>query len=258
MYNDSPTITYSPMAGERFARSLMTPIPPSVILNLIQAGNPVGELLRTSVQSINDVDNRRVGRLYVRPANPEFYALLPNLERLQVSGDIGMRVQQVGQEAKLFIIFRTRMAAAEDKALSNVANILGLAPSAHEFPVVYGNVESNDKEIALQTRSINEILTDMASYITVPEAHVTKRWVRPTPEGDMGPDGLMTPLIRITSSTERPDNAFVAVPYNGYWFSIDNRDLPSKQTFTSIMFLFTFVESGSKEAAPVLTIPTTR
>ena len=196
---------------------------------------------------------------YRRPANPEFDALLPNFSngfRYRVIS-VCVSSRSVRGEA-LHNLFRTRTAAAEDKALSNVANILGLAPSAHEFPVVYGNVESNDKEIALQTRSINEILTDMASYITVPEAHVTKRWVRPTPEGDMGPDGLMTPLIRITSSTERPDNAFVAVPYNGYWFSIDNRDFPSKQTFTSIMFLFTFVESGSKEAAPVLTIPTTR
>jgi len=256
--NDSPTVTYSPMTGERFARSLMMPIPPSVILNLIQAGSPVEEVFRTSVQSINGVDNRRVGRLYVRRANPEFYAILPNLERLQLSGDIGMRAQQVGQEAKLYMIFRPRIAAAEENALRNAAKMLGLDPSAREFQVVYGTVASNDKEIALLTRSIYEILTDIASYITVPEAHVTDRRVRPTPEGDMGPNGPIPPLIRITSSAGRPADAFVAVPYNGYWFSIDNQDLPSKQMFSSIMFLFTFVETGSKEAAPILTIPTTR
>ena len=100
-YNDSPTVTYSPMTGERFARSLMMPIPPSVILNLIQAGSPIEEVFRTSVQSINGVDNRRVGRLYVRRANPEFYALLPTLQRLQLSGDIGMRVQQ-GDKGELW------------------------------------------------------------------------------------------------------------------------------------------------------------
>jgi len=256
--NDSPTVTYSPMAGERFARSLMMPIPPSVILNLIQAGSPVEEVFRTSVQSINGVDNRRIGRLYVRRANPEFYAILPNLERLQLSGDIGMRVQQVGQEAKLLMIFRPRIAAAEENALRNTAKILGLDLNAREFQVVYGNVASSDKEIALLTRSIYEILTDIASYINVPEVHVTERRVRPTTEGDMGPDGPVPPLIRITSAIERPADAFVVVPYNGYWFFIDNRDLPSKQMFSSIMFLFTFVETGSKEAAPILTIPTTR
>jgi hypothetical protein len=257
--NDSPTVTYTPMSGERFARSLMTPIPPSVILNLIQAGTPVEEVFRTSVQSVNGVDNRRVGRLFVRRANPEFYALLPNLERLQLSGDIGMRVQPGDKgEAKLSMIFRPKTAAAEENALRNAAKILGLDPAAREYQVKYGTVAGNDREIALLTRSINEILTDMASYITVPEVHVTERRVRPTPEDDVGPRGPIPPLIRIASAAECPADVFVAVPYLGYCFFIDNRDLPSKQSFSSIMFLFTFVETGSKEAAPILTIPTTR
>ena len=257
--NDSPTVTYTPMAGERFARSMMMPIPPSVILNLMQAGSPVDEVFRISVQSVNGIDNRRVGRLFVRRANPEFYALLPNLERLQLSGDIGMRVLHGDKgEAKLSMIFRPKMAAAEESALRNVAKILGLDPAARDFHVIHGTVASNDRQIALLTRSIYEILTDMASYITVPEAHVTERRVRPTTEGDVGPRGPIPPLIRIASSAECPAGAFVAVPYLGYCFSIDNRDLPSKQMFSSIMFLFTFVETGSKEAAPILTIPTTR
>jgi hypothetical protein len=197
--------------------------------------------------------------LFVRRANPEFYALLPNLERLQSSGDIGMRVQPGDKgESKLSMIFRPKTAAAEENALRNAAKILGLDPAAREFQVIYGNVAGNDREIALLTRSILEILTDMASYITVPEVHVTERRVRPTPEDDVGPRGPIPPLIRIASSAECPADAFVAVPYLGYCFSIDNRDLSSKQSFSSIMFLFTFVETGSKEAAPILTIPTTR
>jgi hypothetical protein len=59
-YNDSPTITYTPMAGERFARSLMSSIPPASILNVLQAGFPVDVVLRLAVQSVNGIDNRRV------------------------------------------------------------------------------------------------------------------------------------------------------------------------------------------------------
>jgi hypothetical protein len=48
------------------------------------------------------------------------------------------------------------------------------------------------------------------------------------------------------------------MPYHGYWFSIDDKDPYSKNLFSFILMLFTFVETGSKDAAPVLTIPTIR
>jgi hypothetical protein len=67
-YNDSPTITYAPLAGERFARSMMMPIPPSAVLNVIQAGFPADAVFRLTVQSVNGVDNRRVEFQHVRPA----------------------------------------------------------------------------------------------------------------------------------------------------------------------------------------------
>ena len=96
IYNDSPTITYTPMAGERFARSMMANIPPSSVMNVLQAGFPVDVVLRLAVQSINGIDNRRVAggisREHVRPANPEFYLLLEQLGRIQNSGDLGVRV----------------------------------------------------------------------------------------------------------------------------------------------------------------------
>ena len=95
----------------------------------------------------------------------------------------------------------------------------------------------------------------MSSFITVPQAHVTERRVSPTAEPEVGPSGPIRPLIRITSSPERPADAFVAVPYRDHWFWIDDRDMPSKRLFSFLFFIFTLVESGTKESPPVLTIP---
>ncbi len=50
-------------------------------------------------------------------------------------------------------------------------------------------------------------------------------------------------------------STFVAVPYHKYWFWIDNKDLLSKQIFSFLMFIFTLVETGGKEVAPVVTVP---
>jgi hypothetical protein len=257
-YNDSPTITYAPLAGERFARSLMMPLPPSAIMNVVQAGFPVDLVFRLTVQAVNGVDNRRIQEGYVQPADPEFHALLKDLRRIQTSGDIGVRVRQVDREVQLELVVRPRLAAAVENARNNVAKILGLDPAARELRLVYGTVPANDKEIAILSRSIFEVLRDLSWSITVPEAHATERRVGPTPEADLGPEGPIPPLIRIASSAERPGEAFVAVPYRDYWFSIDDRDMRSKNLFSFIMFLFTFVETGGKEAAPILTIPTTR
>ena len=45
------------------------------------------------------------------------------------------------------------------------------------------------------------------------------------------------------------------MPYRGYWLWIDDWDLPSKGMFSFLMFVFTLVETGGKEGAPVVTIP---
>jgi hypothetical protein len=255
---DTPTITYAPLAGERFARSMMMPLPVSALLTVLQAGYPVDFVFRLAVQSVNGVDNRRVQLRHVRPANPEFYALIRELNRIQASGEVGVRVTTVDREEKLELIFRPRVDAAVAEAVHNFKNILGLDLAAREFRVTYGVVPANDKEIAFLTRSILEILTDLSSRIEVPEAHVTEHRVGPTPVADLGPDGPIPTLIRITSSANRPDNAFVATPYRGYWFSIDDQDIGSKRLFTFLMFLFTFVETPGGGAAPILTIPASR
>ena len=56
----------------------------------------------------------------------------------------------------------------------------------------------------------------------------------------------------------KPWDAFVSIPYRGHWFLIDDRDPASKNMFSFILLLFTFVETGSKDITPVLSIPTIR
>jgi hypothetical protein len=253
---DRPTITYAPLAGERFARSLMTPIPPAALLSLIQAGNPVDLVLRLAVHVVNGIQNRFGGDVRARPADPEFYVLLERLRRVQLSGAIGLRVRRIDRDEAVLMAFRGEMDPIVEADVLAVRQMLGLDPAGREFQVVYGSVAANDTQIAILSRSILEILVDLSSFIGVPEAHVVDRRVTPTAEPEVGPSGPMRPLIGIGSSPERPADAFLAVPYRGYWFWIDDRDMGSKRLFTFLMFMFTLVETGGKEGAPVLTIPT--
>jgi hypothetical protein len=255
-YTDRPTITYTPLAGERFARSLMTPVPPAALLSLIQAGNPADVVLRLAVHVVNGLDNRFGGDLRARPADPEFYVLLERLRRIQLSGAIGLRVRRIDREEAVLMTLRHKVDPGIEADILAVRQLLGLDPAGREFQVVYGSVAANDTQIAILSRSILEILVDLSSFIAVPEAHVADRRVTPTAEPEVGPSGPISPLIRVGSAPERPADAFLAVPYRGHWFWIDDRDMGSKRLFTFLMFIFTLVETGGKESAPVLTIPT--
>ena len=85
---------------------------------------------------------------------------------------------------------------------------------------------SSEEEIALLTRSIIEILSDISSTIEVPAEDVAEGRVPPTmePEGE----GIKGKMIRILCSKEKPVDAFAVAPYRDRWFWIDDRDYQSK------------------------------
>ncbi len=254
-YRDQPTITYNPITGEKFTRNLMTPIPPASVLTLVQAGYPIDLVFRALVQAVNGIDNRRSGVAKTHGADPEFYSLLERLKRIQEAGEIALRIQQVEGKAATLIVFVGKPDKAIQADREEVRKTLSLDPHAREFRVVYGSVAANDKEIAILTRSFLEIMIDQASYVEVPEAHVAEKRVTPTLTDEAVRGPVAGPLIRISSSKEKPTDAFVSVPYRGHWFWIDDRDFRSKGIFSFLMFVFSLTETGGKEGAPILTVP---
>jgi len=254
-YIDRPTITYSPVSGEKFTRNLMTPIPPTAVLQLIQAGYPVDLVLRITAHSINGIRNRFGGAARPRSADSEFHPLLERLRRIQDAGGIGLRVEKKTEKEGTLLTLRGKVSEQTQEDTMWVRKTLGLNPDGENFKIVYGSVAKDDREIAILSRSVLEILVDLSSLIEVPQEHVDERSVNPT-MAEQAPAGTSpAPLLRIHSSRSRPEHAFVAVPYQDYWFYLDNRDYPSKRIFSFIMFIFALTETGGKEGAPIVTIP---
>ena len=255
-YVDRPTITYTPIMGDKFARSLMSPIPPPAILSLMQAGYPVDLVFRLLVHEINGIRNRFGGEARAQSADPEFYSLIEKMRRIQSAGAIGMRFKKTDKEEAALMVIRGERDPAIEALSAEVRKILGLDPQANEFHVVYGAIPRDDQEIAILTRSILEVIIDLSADIEVPAAHVEeKRVVRLMWQKRLRPEKIL-PLIRIQSSSEKPGDAFVSVPYRNSYFWIDDRDLMSKKIFSFLMFVFTLVETGEKGTAPIVTVPT--
>ncbi len=64
----------------------------------------------------------------------------------------------------------------------------------------------------------------------------------------------MNPL-KVRSASERPDDAFVAVEYEGSWFHIPKSDEQSKEAFALLTYLFMLQAPTTPSAGPVITVP---
>jgi hypothetical protein len=255
-YTDRPTITYNPLMGEHYARSLLKPIPNAAILLLIEAGYPIDHVLRVCVQTINGLDNRMTGRFSAREADRAFFELLVALRHIQAREGVVMRSKAVDGRKTLAVIFRPPEEAFATE-MQKAKQLLNLDPAAEEFRVVFGSYATNRREIAVLSRSMLQVFSAYASLIEVPEAHVTQNRVAATGQEDLAVTAGFPPLIRVHSGRTKPDDAFVAVPYRDHFFWIDDRDIDSKSMFFFLMILFSFTERGQGEqVAPVLTVPT--
>jgi hypothetical protein len=252
-YSDRPTITYTPLSGDKFTESIMRPVSVGAVLSLMQAAYPADFVLRVAVQTINGLENRYGGDLMAREANPDFYELGQAMREIQKQGKMGMRVREDGARSATVLILREDPEKPLPETSRRVDQLLGIAPELHEYRVVYGAIASQDSEIAMLTRSMLQIMVELASYIDVPAQDVTEGRVRVTLQGSRSD---VQPLIQIHSGTGKPKDAFTAIKYRGNWFWIDDRDYDSKRMLSFIMMLFSLTETGPGGSAPIVTVPT--
>jgi hypothetical protein len=155
------------------------------------------------------------------------------------------------------MVFRAHHADEATAATAKkVRELLHLNPDAQEFRLAFGTVPQDDKEIAMLTRSMIEILGEASAGVEIPASDIEEgRVVR---AGTTGSPVELPPrfLVRVHSSTSKPNasEAFAAIPYRNYWFWVDDRDVTSKRGLGFLMILFTLVESGPTAAPPVLSI----
>ena len=256
-FTDRPTITYTPLTGNKVIKSLMTPLPPDGVLFTVQAGWPASAVLFAGVAAMNGLKNQEATIDGVTPPDPDFLRALELLRSIQLSGAVGIRIQQDAQKQSATVLtFRAQDASEQTLAdCRELRGLLGLNPDASEFKVVFGATASNDRELALQTRSMLHIMNNIAAQVEIPPEDVAQGRTSPGFEAK-GPSDDRLRLVRIHSSKSKPADAYVTVPYRNHWFWIDDRDLKSKRTFAFLMMLFTLAETGEKENLPVLTIPT--
>ena len=255
-YSDSPTVTYTPLTGDKFIKSLMTPVRPEVIVFMIQSGWPADAVLLATTDSINGLKNQETHYTGIKPPTPDFLQALALIRKIQGAGGVALRLEVDPKKntTALFSLPRKDISPETQADRAELGRLLKVDTNATDLTLVYGATAANDKEIAMQTRSILQQMGTLAAQVEVPAKDLAEHRVAPGWESiTNAPEGAR--LMTIHSSKDNPPDVFVSVHYRRHWFWIDDRDLKSKQAFSFMMGLFTLADTSDKPPVPQLTIP---
>jgi hypothetical protein len=242
------------MTGEKFLRGMITPIDPKNIFFMLQAGYPADFILGLTVESLNGVRNRSAAGGTVREADADFVRVQTLLRDVQAAGGVGMRVEEDKAKAATAVLFFQRDDLADDvKAKSaEIRRLLKLPSEQQKFVLTYSPMRGTGNELAVNSRSLLQILQAFSSYVEVPEQDLRDKIAAPAfahAEADQREVG------RIRSGPTRPDRSYVAVQYRGNWFWVEDSDWLTKRALTAVMFFFTLADTGSPDKLPLITIP---
>jgi hypothetical protein len=165
-------------------------------------------------------------------------------------------------------VWRVQREALGAPEVDELVRVLRLKPrqETYEIEEVEGQLRPSQDEparskLTVTTRSVLEVMFLLSQTINAPSEHVHDALVIETrnPDGSMFDWGqVLGDLFRVEVAKHKPKNAYIAVPYRGYWFYIDDADSSSKITLNLFSELFRLQRISASEGGPLLTLPVGR
>ncbi|HLZ19147.1 MAG TPA: hypothetical protein VKO67_06025 [Smithellaceae bacterium] len=254
-YTDRPTITYTPLTGPTFVRSVMTPISPAHLLFAVQSGVPADMIFKLGVASINGLRNDSATVDGYIHANKKYLRVVELMRRLQLAGAVNIKmIRQKDNQENAFVSFQATGNTEISLQVKELREILGLDGTVHSYRLIYGNVPESNREIAMQTFSVMHMLASLSARVDVPLKDVAEKraspGIREMPEALDREGGFL-----IKSSGTAPQDAYVSVKYRDAWFWIDDKDQISKRAISVIVLILSLADTGSDKPLPLVTIP---
>ena len=200
IFTDRPTITYTPMTGDKFLRGLISPIPTASILYTLQSGYAADFVLGWTGETLNGLHNRSTAPGLPREADPVFVRALDLMREIQAAGGINLGVERDKDKSELTVaVFRLeKLPPTTLEKSAELRRLLGLPTDQLRFRVVTSPVRGPEGELAIQPRSLLQVMQAVGSFVEVPPEHLAQEWAMPGVE--MAAEGDSGSRVRIRSS----------------------------------------------------------
>jgi hypothetical protein len=267
-FSERPTITYLPVEGQEFSAHLLSDVPAEIFFAAAQAGWSVDVFMRIGIQRLGAVENMS----FAVPATlhsdskkslesdvkkiKRFERMMELIYILSDREIIEVQLIEEDGEKERYLVIAEEVAEDLRPMLGELRQLIGLT-DGNRFRITDRVTNLKDDEISIQTRSVMAMMEFMARGVEVPVKHLEDGWVvdygLQNSEGEAARNLIP---FRMRSSKDRPENAFTAVRFRGYWYYIDEADITSKRALGLIIVLFRLQAPTPSGAAPILTLPT--
>ena len=255
VYEENPTISYTPVAGERYLRQLTVPLPISMLAQITRSLiNPESAFVAL-IASVNGLYNPdfMIGDEGDDPRFDRFAAIMSELTRAHRLH----WVEDPTHKGRFSIVIDQSRPDHADSVQELLALVslteLYRTGSQIVIPVTLSLNGAEEGVMGINTRSIFDLVEVLAARIEVPARDEQNGVViNYPPVGRFGRD------LAIHYSAEKPEHAYIWIRHRDGWFYIDERDLVTKRYFKMLGSLWSLAVASSLAdgpAAPVLTVP---
>ncbi len=257
-YSESPTITYTPVHGEAYARQMLTPVSMEKLALLLNSGWSISRTFQVTLQELNGLENamRATGPTpQMAPKFDQFSHALDLLRELQLREMIRVQFVRDQDEIRLALVFTEESEGLPER--EELYELLNLSKNRTFFIM---SPESGPQYLTCIPRPIVSSLFYLSQGVQVPESHLEKGYVTQTFDSEGIPFDWNQIIGRVFQ-IKVTDNQLIAkqadnhVYYRGKWFYIPDDDLNSKSTFLLTQQLLSLQSGETKTNAPILTIP---
>ena len=256
---EKPTVTYSPLQGDRFIQRVLSPLPLDTITLLFNSGWNIERIFRLCFQRMNNLKNAPGASGPTPSHSPyfiEFISAVKYLRLLQIEDAINLSYQEENGVPQLILnINEEDKNRKEAKQFARATNVrLG----STKYVLAFSANPNKANHIRVVTRSLLGIMFYISQAVEVPSEDISKGKVTQTRTSDgkiFNWDKVTGDLLKIRSVSEKPQEYPMSIFYRGSWFYIDDSDLSSKSTFSLLSQIFSLQAGKIKDSAPLLTLP---
>jgi hypothetical protein len=257
-YVESPTVSYSPLQGDKFVKNILSTIPLKTIALLFHSGWSVERIFRVLFQTLNELENAPGASGPTPKLAPNYRAFqkaIHHLQELDNRDTLSIFYQEPDGQPQLVLKISNK--DKNSKEAHAFARAMNVTPGQTKFILNYFPNPDQKKHIRITPRSFLGVMFYLSQSIEVPEQDVKNGKVTLTHDsnGDRFDWSNVTgDLLTIKFSKEKPFRSSTYISYRDTWFYIDDIDLESKSTFQLLMQIYSLQSGSIKSSEPILTI----